>query len=809
MTNNIKIIGVALLLLLASLPTVFGIAGNATSYNFVSEQIRFEVNNIDETTIEINMNPQNFVFGSEKTSEGMFATITIPSYGFTYVKGEAQLPVIRRMIEIPQESNPEIIVTSSTWEDTTLNELKLPDRILPAQQSVEKIPEPIENFIVNEEYYSTNSFLPDTIAKVVETGEIRSRRFALVEISPIQYKPATGELKIMNSCEITINLPDSNLALTYEKINRYSSQSFEKMLEKAFPNYGFYESGIQNRDDEGLLIIVYDSFYDEIQSLVNLKNSKGYDTTVTKTSDIPGGPTKENIYNYIEDAYDTWTIPPTYVLLVGDTPQIPTYTGTTYGPSAVDLYYVTVDGSDYIPDIYIGRFPGSTDSEIEAMVEKSVYYETGNFQSNEWIKKAAFLASTDNYQISEGTHNYCIDNFLNPNGYTCDKLYTVTYGATTQDVHDSINDGRSLVVFSGHGSPSGWGDGPSFYQSDVQALMNEDMYPFVCSHSCSTNTFDDAECFGETWLREEDKAGIAFWGASASTYWDEDDILQKGMFQAWWEDDLDWLGGMTDMGLIYLYENYSGGGSTKYYFEAYNLNGDPSLRLWSDDPNGPPETPEKPDGPTEGVEYGELTFSTSSTDPEGDKIRYGWDFDEDDAVDKWTNYYDSGETVYTSHIWEEPGVYDIKVMAEDLNNRQSGWSESLTVTIGENSAPGKPTITGPISGKVSVQLDFSVESTDPEGHDIYYMVIWGDGDIQDYTGPYSSGEAATFSHVWTSAGEYTIIVKPKDQYEAKGPQNSQKIWITKNKAINNLVFIHLLERLLGDFPIFNQILLYL
>ncbi len=807
-TKKIKIIGAAFLLVLASLPTVFGMATNTTALDGVSGQVGFEVKNIDETTIEINVNPQDFVFKSVKTEDGIFATISLPSYGFTYVKGEAKLPIIRRMIEIPQESNPEILVTSISWDDTTLDELNLPNRIIPAQQSVEKIPEPIDDFVVDEKYYSTDTFMPETIAKIVETGEIRSRRFALVEVSPIQYKPATGELKIINSCEIAINLPNSDMTKTYEKINRYSSPSFEKMFEVAFQNYGFYESGIENRDQEGILIIVYDSFYEEIQPLVNLKTSKGYDVTVTKTSQIPGGPTKENIYDYIEDAYNTWTIPPTYVLLVGDTPQIPTYSGTT-GPSAVDLYYVTVDGSDYFPDIYIGRFPGSQESQIEAMVEKSVYYETGNFPLNEWIKKAAFLASTDNYQISEGTHNYVIDNFLNPNGYTCDKLYTVSYGATTQDVHDSINDGRSLVAFSGHGSPSGWGDGPSFYQSDVQALMNEDMYPFVCSHSCSTNTFDDSECFGETWLREADKGGIGFWGASASTYWDEDDILEKAMFQAWWEDDLEWLGGMTDMGLIYLYENYSGGGSTKYYFEAYNLNGDPSLRLWSDDPNSPPEIPEKPDGPSEGVQYGELTFSTSTTDPEGEQIRYGWDFDEDDVVDKWTNFYNSGETVYASHIWEVPGVYDIKVMAEDLNNRQSGWSEPLTVTIGENSAPEKPTITGPTSGKVGVPLDFNVVTTDPEGHDIYYMVLWGDGNMEDYTGPYASGEEATFSHVWSSVGEFNIIVKAQDHFGAKSPQNNLELSITKNKAVTNPVFLQLLEKLMDRFPFIERLLLNL
>ncbi len=483
----------------------------------------------------------------------------------------------------------------------------------------------------------------------------------------------------MTACEILINLPDSDIDITYEKIARFSSSSYEQLFEVLFANYGFYEKNINTREDEGYLIIIYDDFNDEIKPLADLKETLGFNTTVTKTSDIPGGASKENIKDYIEEAYNEWATPPSYVLLVGDTPQIPTYVGTS-GPTAVDLYYVTINPDDYFPDIFIGRFPASTESHVTAMVNKTVYYEEGTFNSTEWIKKAAFMAGNDNYHISEGTHNHVIDTYLDPNNYTCDKLYMVTYGATTQDVTDSINDGRSLAIFSGHGSPSGWGDGPPFYQSDVRALTNQDMYPFVCSHACSTNTFNDPECFGETWLREESKAGLAFWGASASTLWDEDDILERGMFQAWWDDDLEWIGGMTDMGLYYLYENYSGGGYTQYYFEAYNIMGDPSVNLWSADPNPPPEKPEKPQGPTLGVVNKELTYSSVTTDPDGEQVYYQFNWG-DNTSSEWVGPYDSGDRGEASHAWDTLGEYEVTVRAKDSYGVVSSWSDPLPITI--------------------------------------------------------------------------------------------------------------------------------
>ena len=138
------------------------------------------------------MNPGEFEFGRINTEEGMFATIKVPNFALTLIKGEAKLPIIRRMIEIPYESTPEITVSSISWEYTSLNKLNLPDRVLPAQHSVEKIPELSVDFVINEEYYSINSFIPRDIVNIVQTGKIRGRRFALVEISPIQYKPVTG-----------------------------------------------------------------------------------------------------------------------------------------------------------------------------------------------------------------------------------------------------------------------------------------------------------------------------------------------------------------------------------------------------------------------------------------------------------------------------------------------------------------------------------------------------------------------------------------------------------------------------------------
>jgi len=599
----------------------------------------------DNPTIDLTVEKPLFTFGSAQTDSGSFATIDISGQeGYTTMIGDAKLPVIRYMIEIPQGAQPSVTVTSVSWDATSLQQLGLPSRVLPVQPSVVKLPGASAAFTIHPAFYSANAFTPSEVARITTIGEIRGHRVALIEVTPVQYNPVSGELKLMTACTLQVSLPGSDMARTQETFQRYSTPSFTSLYRAAFKNYGTFENGVPTRDQEGYLIIVYDQFYNAILPLADWKTAQGFDTTVTKTSEIPGGPTKENIKAYITDAYNSWPIPPAFVLLVGDVAQIPTWTGTDTG-TCTDLYYVTITPGDYFADIFIGRFPAADETQVATMVDKTVYYEQGNFPSNDWIKKAAFMASNDNYQVSEGTHNYVIDTFLNPHNYTCNKLYCHTYGATTQQVKDALNNGRSLAIYSGHGSETYWADGPVFYQSDVNSLTNDGMYPVVCSHACLTCQFTVSECFGETWLRAPHKAGVIFWGASDLSYWDEDDILERSMFAAWWNDNIEFICGMTNMGLYTLYQYYGGGGISRYYFEEYNLLGDPSLKVWNDDPitNLPPATPNAPSGPSTGVTFITYTFSdTVPADPEGQRVYLLWDWGNNETS-QWLGPYNAGQ----------------------------------------------------------------------------------------------------------------------------------------------------------------------
>ena len=83
------------------------------------------------------------------------------------------------------------------------------------------------------------------------------------------------------------------------------------------------------------------------------------------------------------------------------------------------------------------------------------------------------------------------------------------------------------------------------------------------------------------------------------------------------------------------------------------------------------------------------------------------------------------------------------------------------------------------------------------------FVDWGDGDTEDYSGPYSSGEEVTLSHTFSGKGAYIVKAKAKDTNDAEGPWGSLQINIPRPKVY---AIAQLLERILERFPILDRIL---
>ena len=99
--------------------------------------------------------------------------------------------------------------------------------------------------------------------------------------------------------------------------------------------------------------------------------------------------------------------------------------------------------------------------------------------------------------------------------------------------------------------------------------------------------------------------------------------------------------------------------------------------------NKRPKTPNTPDGPTSGKIGESYTFFSSTIDLENDQVFYLFDWD--DGTDSgWLGPFDSGDECSASHIWDEKGIYSLRVKAKDVNDIESDWSNPSLISMSKN-----------------------------------------------------------------------------------------------------------------------------
>ena len=516
-----------------------------------------------------------------------FTRLSGEGYASSEVLGAPELLVLRREVEIPAGARVTLELVSAHSRQISLAELGLhslyPLQPVPSKQSGAKTPP----FTLNASAYSQSGFAPASPLAVGDAYTVRGHRILPVEVWPVAYDPVAGVVRLYSQLTFRLRLEGADLSLSSQLAQRYASPAFDPGLSQRVLNYNL-ASPLPEAEAVGYLILTADTYYDAILPLATLRTSRGFTVTVTRLSELPGS-TAQDIKDYIQTAYDTWPLPPSYLLLVGDTDTLPTWIGSRIN-TTTDLYYATLDGEDdWHPDLRRGRFPVRTAEQAKIMVDKYLAYAdlTG---IEPWLKKASFPATCDLtfYPVAEETQNDVISAYTEPGGWTGffpndpqpggDKLYCITYSASTQNLIDAFTDGRWAVFYSGHGEYTGWEMG--FDPDDVRNLRNDGTFPVVFSHACLTGDFSQEEVFGETWVLQENRGALAFWGASTLTNWPHDDIQERGYMAALFsgaQPPID-LGTMTDAGLAAVELQFSG--QALYNWEAYNLLGDPAVKLF-------------------------------------------------------------------------------------------------------------------------------------------------------------------------------------------------------------------------------------
>lgn len=517
--------------------------------------------------------------------------------------GCPKLPVTQRLIEIPFGAIPQARVLHKSVQEVDLTDYGI-QKIMPMQAPVSKddLPESMP-FVVNDAVYQQDAYLGNDVVNIEVLGTLRGYHIAKLTVSPVKYNPVKNKLLVYNDIDLEISFPGADMALTHEVKAKTYSPYFD-FIGQSLLNQGVSRDYPDHPDMTRYpikYVIIADRMFDGyLGDFIEWKTRKGFHVVLAFTDEI--GTTAAAIKDYIHGLYDNATAEdpaPSFVLFVGDTPQIPGETG--YSTQTVtDLYYMSVDG-DYFPEMYYGRFSAQRPEQLIPQIEKTLYYEQYQFVDPSYLNRATLIAGWDDYwtaQIGVPTVNYGLNYWFNEeHGYSDVYPY---YGPS--DYAGCYTDDKvsvSVINYTAHCSETVWGT-PSLSSSTISKMHNEGCYPIAIGNCCLSGQYSYGECVGESWVRADKKGAVCYIGSSPNTYWYEDawwamgayhitngnlgqtpqqSQTSMGSYDAMHESGYISSGGLTFCGNLAVTEacNHGWSDAARYYWEAYNVLGDPSL----------------------------------------------------------------------------------------------------------------------------------------------------------------------------------------------------------------------------------------
>jgi len=388
----------------------------------------------------------------------------------------------------------------------------------------------------------------------------------------------------------------------------FRGRSTDKLLGRPIPlafshaitnNYDILPSQI-NPQRGSYMIIVPDEIMTYIDNFVTFKKSQGFDVYVIPLTQAgeSADDIKATITNKLND--DPML---EYVLLIGDVDGFAALPSFYYGPEndVSDQVYTYIQGDDYFPDVYIGRFSVDSFSDVAVMIAKTIKYARDPLAYNsDWLDRGLIVAgnysNTYPIPITPKWTSYWLRDELLDYGYS--QIDTVFFPPIQQGapyIISSIDNGVGIVNYRGWGDANGW-HYPEFHVEDVNDLNNGWLTPVFMSYVCNSNDFANNvdPCLAEAVLRggtpTVPKGGVAFIGPSdLHTSTKYNNVINAYMYDAMLNHDVFELGQAMQAGQSGLLREFPAqngpGEAQEFYAHVYNILGDPSLQIYVDTPN--------------------------------------------------------------------------------------------------------------------------------------------------------------------------------------------------------------------------------
>ena len=598
MKQRTALVAVMLTILFSLLP--FSLNAQKINYGDSWGTAGLSIKEESSNKIHMNFSINNLEITDVTIKETLMKNIQLPGSFLPNNAGAPDLPGQSRFIALPNGAVAKVVVNSVRTEVIKGIDIA-PAPVIPKDN--DRNPMVYEK---DSKIYNINKNYPENIVQLSEQSEIRGINSVILGITPFQYNPVSKELTIYRDVDVTVNFEGGNGEFGKAK---YRNRWWDPTLKNIFLNYTSLPEVNNNVISKSLtsdfeyVIISPDNptFLAWADSIKNFRNAQGIRTGVVTLTQV-GGNTTTAIENYINTAYNTWTVPPSAVLLLGDygtdgangTNVIsPIY--NSYCKS--DNLYADVNG-DHMPDVVLARILANNETQLSTIIGKILKYERNpptnpsfydkpitamGWQTERWfqlcseivngfwtslgkhpVRENAIYQGTPGGAWSSATNTTTVVNYFGPTGlnYIPSTSAGLTdWGGSAARINNDINSGAFMLQHRDHGAENAWGE-PSYTNSNIAQLNNTDL-PFVLSINCLTGKFDySSECFAEAFARST-KGAVGLLAATEVSYSFVNDAYLWGVFDEMWPNFMPANGSPNPVRIMPAFGNAAG----KYFLK--------------------------------------------------------------------------------------------------------------------------------------------------------------------------------------------------------------------------------------------------
>jgi hypothetical protein len=277
----------------------------------------YTIENQNSNKVIVNYSIENFVLQSTQINGESMMSLELPDVFLPNDAGAPNLPGNGRYIAIPQGAIANLSILSYRTE--TFENIDL----APAPRIPWDTEEGPLDYTKDMTIYSANKFYPEEPIKLSENDVIRGVDVVMLGITPFHYNPVTKQLVVYRDIKIEVEFTGGNGHFGDDRLrSRLWDPMMEDMLlnRESLPkiNYNVSHQATEETGCEYLIITPNDAVFQQwADSIKKFRTNQGILTNIVTLAEI-GGNNVNTIETYLNNAYNTWDIPPAACLIMAD-----------------------------------------------------------------------------------------------------------------------------------------------------------------------------------------------------------------------------------------------------------------------------------------------------------------------------------------------------------------------------------------------------------------------------------------------------------------------------------------------------------